>query len=651
MFQPLKNLFSKLGKKPSAPAPAPAPAPTAPPPSKLAPPAKEPKPAAPRTAPAPAPTAAAPAPAAPAPQPAGGAPEETFALPLRVVLSRLPASLAASVKSTGGGDLQLPLRKVLSQLPQGSVKISFGELRHAAPPGTFLEVASQDATLIELPLPEIVSRINPSLISRRSDQKTIEVPPEVGNVFGPHGETIAPPTGATAPAPAAPAKPAAPAPAPAPAPTAPKPILPTASAPALPKPPAAAPAPSSPALPKPPAPAVPTPPKPTPPAPAAPAPSIPAPKLPTAPTAPSIPKPPTPAPSLPKPPAPAAPSAPIAAPKLPTPTAPSLPKPAAPTPVAPIGTTTPAAVPTHSTQFFLEKEATPATGTLSVALSAISAAWPESVKQEIAQQNLKDSSVALPMGNVETGLKTGKLVFAWREIGGWLEPKPFTTSGVGDTLLELPLKVIAPKFIEQHKPAKPQKKLSLGENIPDIFSGAAAAPKPAAAAPAPAPAPAPAAPAPALPKLPTAPAPAPAPAAPAVPAAKVPTTIGEVFGDTAKTDWSPRDIVTKMGSVKGLAGGVISTHDGLMVAGELPAPMKADMVAAFLPQIFSRMNQYGKELQLGGDLNTVAMTFDKVPWQISKLGKVYFAAAGRAGEPLPSAQLAVICGELAKQNK
>jgi predicted regulator of Ras-like GTPase activity (Roadblock/LC7/MglB family) len=287
---------------------------------------------------------------------------------------------------------------------------------------------------------------------------------------------------------------------------------------------------------------------------------------------------------------------------------------------------------------------------LTVSLTTVNGAWPDSVKQEIAQQNLKEANVALPMASVEMGLKTGKLVFPWREIAGWLEPKPFTTSSCGDTLVELPLKVIAPKFIEQHKPTKVQRKVTIGENIPDIFSGGAAAPKPpVAAAPVAAPIPvsAPAS-APSLPKLPSAPSVAPA-GAPA--SAKVPTTLGEVFGEAEKADWTPRDIVAKASHLKGLAGAVIATHDGLMVAGELPAPMKADMMAAFLPQIFSRMNQYGKELQIGGEVTSMNITFEKVPWQISKLGKVYFAAAGRTSEPLPTAQLAVICGELAKQNK
>ncbi|MDB6028051.1 MAG: hypothetical protein JWM68_4274 [Verrucomicrobiales bacterium] len=627
MFQPFKNLFSKLTRK-GPPASTPAPSAPVAPATKLSPPAKEARPAAPpRTAP---PVAAAPVQAA-APEIPSGLPEETFALPLRVVLSRLPASLSASVKSMGGGDLQLPLRKVLNQLPQGVVRISFGELRQGAPAGTFLEVASQDSTMIELPLPEIVARINPALISRRQDQKTIEVPPEVGNVFGPRGETIAPTAENSAAA--APARPAA---APAPV-SAPKPVLPTApiaSSPSLPRPPApAAPSISNPALPKPPG-AAPTAPSP-----------IAAPKLPTQP---GLPKPPTPAPSLPKPPA----AAPIAAPKIPT-TAPVVPKPVV---IAPIQPSAATSISTDNTQFFLEKEAESAVGTISLPLSALSGNWPDPVKAEINQHNLKESTAELPMANVESGLKTGKIVFTWREVAAWLHPKPFTTSVTGDTLIELPLKVIAPAFIAQHKPAKSQRKLAVGENIPDIFSGGAPVAKPVApaapvAAAAPAPAPVAAAPvvaAPSLPKMPSAPVPVPV-AAPVD--AKLPTTLGELFGDPGRKEWAPKDILAKASTLKGMAGGVISTHDGLMVAGELPAPLKADTVAAFLPQIFSRMNQYAKELQTGGDVSTMTIIFDKVPWQFSKLGKLYFAAMGRPGESLPTQQLTLICGELAKQNK
>src|SRR5207245_9046713 len=96
-----------------------------------------------------------------------------------------------------------------------------------------------------------------------------------------------------------------------------------------------------------------------------------------------------------------------------------------------------------------------------------------------------------------------------------------------------------------------------------------------------------------------------------------------------KKDWGPRDVVHKLSTVKGVSGGVIATHDGLMVAGALPAPLKPDMVAAFMPQILSRMNAWGKALQVGEEVTTMTITFGKVPWQISKLGKIYFAVMGR----------------------
>src|SRR5205814_2123594 len=103
------------------------------------------------------------------------------------------------------------------------------------------------------------------------------------------------------------------------------------------------------------------------------------------------------------------PAAPVAAPKLPT--MPGLPKPPAPAPMAAIA----------PAEFVPEKETASATGTLSVPLSALSGGWPDAVKQEIAQQNLTDSSVELPMASIDSGLKTGKIIFTWGEIGAWVK--------------------------------------------------------------------------------------------------------------------------------------------------------------------------------------------------------------------------------------
>lgn len=281
------------------------------------------------------------------------------------------------------------------------------------------------------------------------------------------------------------------------------------------------------------------------------------------------------------------------------------------------------------------------------------------------------------MGQVELALKSGRIVFPWRQVALWLKPTPLTVTPNADTAVELPLKVVAPLFIAQHKPSKAQKKLSLGENIPDVFSGGqplrptaavttdAYAPPAAPVAPAPrvapAPAPAPApritpapAPAPPPPAAPSFPAPKPiAPAAPAAPApapAKQPTTMGEVFGQPAKKDWAPHEIVQKASALKGMSGAIIATNDGLLVAGQVSGGVGPDTVAAFLPQIFGRLNTYGKELHVG-ELNSLTLEFQKVPWQVVKLGTLFFAAIGKAGESLPVSLLTVITNELAKQTR
>lgn len=593
--------------------------------------------------------ASAPAPAAPA---AVASPtEEIFNLPVKVALGRLTDGQKALVKSNGNGDLALPLKKILAMLPLGSVKLTFGEIRQAAPAGTFLDVASEDQTMVELPLPDILQRLSAAHLSRRPAQKTVEVPPEVGNVFGPRGEQLQQAGGdtairakpAAAPVAAAPAPVVAPKP-PAPAPLAPPaikvaaplPTVPKVAAPSLPKPPSAAPhsrtepAPmiSSASLPAP-APFVPPPSKPETNAP------IPALKI----SAPGLPK--------------------------PVPTMPAVTKPE-------LGSATALPQISQTAAQTLPKQDSVIDGELlTVSLASLIEGWPQNIKDEISGSKLKDSSVGLPMERVEAGLKTGKLTFAWQEIAGWLKPNPFTSQLNADTNVDLPLKVVAPLFIAQHKPLKSQKKLAIDESIPDLFAGG----KPGAAAETVIEAPAPK---PALPALPSVPAPtaaptgAPIPKAPSLPAPGLPKpampglpkpgaavvaapvkeaeTLSELFGQAEKMNWSPREIVQKANMLKGIAGSIVAMSDGLMVAGELPAPFKAETTAAFLPQIFGRMIQYAKELNLG-DLSSMIVECDKAPLQITKAGQIYFAVIGKPGEPLPVSQIKMIATELAKQNK
>src|SRR5207249_6299721 len=111
---------------------------------------------------------------------------------LKPVLLKLPDVLRARVRQPPVGAVQvsIPLQKVLAQLPHGSVKISFGELRLASPAGVFLDLSSHDQTPVELPLPEIVAQLRPEQLPRRTVQKKVEVPEEVGGIFGPRGEPL-----------------------------------------------------------------------------------------------------------------------------------------------------------------------------------------------------------------------------------------------------------------------------------------------------------------------------------------------------------------------------------------------------------------------------------------------------------------------------
>jgi hypothetical protein len=50
-------------------------------------------------------------------------------------------------------------------------------------------------------------------------------------------------------------------------------------------------------------------------------------------------------------------------------------------------------------------------------------------------------------------------------------------------------------------------------------------------------------------------------------------------------------------------------------------------------------------------LNNINFTVGNVPWKIFRVNAVYFAAFGRAGEQLPSAQLAQLASDLDRKKQ
>jgi len=105
-------------------------------------------------------------------------------VPLQKILEGLPLELQPRVRHPDVGDatISIPLEKVLSQLSRGSVKLSFGELRQAAP-GVFSSENDRDRVLVQLPLNEVLTQLNPALIARRRVQKQVEVPDDISSPF------------------------------------------------------------------------------------------------------------------------------------------------------------------------------------------------------------------------------------------------------------------------------------------------------------------------------------------------------------------------------------------------------------------------------------------------------------------------------------
>jgi predicted regulator of Ras-like GTPase activity (Roadblock/LC7/MglB family) len=277
---------------------------------------------------------------------------------------------------------------------------------------------------------------------------------------------------------------------------------------------------------------------------------------------------------------------------------------------------------------------------LAVGLSSLAEAWPEAVRKEIVQLKLVDAKVALPAEVVERALKQGRVAFTWKALRSWIRPAPLPAVSAHDSnVLELPLKIVAPLFLARQQEAnKTQKKVTIDEDIPNLFFGF---PQPESGSTKPV-----------------------APANPTGP--KPPDTNYYIWDDDSdrvplRDDAAsrspspgtrfvakyatPNEVVSRAAALDGVAGALIALPDGLMVASRLSSDLNGDTLAAFLPQIFAKVNQCTKELRMG-ELNNLNFTVGNVPWKIFRVHSIFFAAFGRAAQPLPTAQLAALAAEL-----
>lgn len=299
-------------------------------------------------------------------------------------------------------------------------------------------------------------------------------------------------------------------------------------------------------------------------------------------------------------------------------------------------------------------------GDISLLLVEVATGWPEGHRNELSVLP-GDTRMSIPASEVGPLLQKGKVSFSWEQIKRWLKPPATANINIADdTQFILPLKIVAPAFVAATGAKKRASQADI--SLPDFF-GPSAGTIPSATVPAPASAPAKAkieTPAPVVARvMPPASIPVLAPVQPPAPVtappqevaaniARMPITLRELFSMPDKTEWLPNELVKLTCALPGIAGVVVALEEGLVVAQRLPNGFSAETFAAFMPQVFSRMDRYTGEMQLG-ETHDVTLNTESGAIRMFRNGKVFFAALGKSGETLPNG-LHLICNELACQN-
>jgi predicted regulator of Ras-like GTPase activity (Roadblock/LC7/MglB family) len=310
---------------------------------------------------------------------------------------------------------------------------------------------------------------------------------------------------------------------------------------------------------------------------------------------------------------------------------------------------------------------------ISIPLASLASGWPETVRSDIVRLSVMSARANLPVNLVEPALKRGKVVFKWSTVRSWIKPAPHLSMSPHDeVIVELPLDVLAPLFLELKRSSGKRTKVAIDENIPDLFFGF---PQPesltsgdthvvsrptdtnmigkeeepavveAIAAPVET-----AAPVEAI---------APVPdtnyydwkeGTESVELDNVQTIPARTETDFIKRSVTPANIVARAIAFENVAGALIALPDGLMVAGHIPPDLNGDTLAGFVPQIFNKVGLAANELRMG-ELNNVAFTVGNIPWKIFKVNAVLFAAFGHVGKSMPTAELAALAAELDQKNR
>ena len=299
-------------------------------------------------------------------------------------------------------------------------------------------------------------------------------------------------------------------------------------------------------------------------------------------------------------------------------------------------------------------------GELVISFVELAAAWPEGIRCELSCVP-GDTKLVIPAQAVGAGLQKGKVAFPWSQVRMWMRPVLNASAAIAeDVELVFPLKIVAPAFVAATGATKHREAADIDHSMPDFFGPAAgqnAKPEPSATSATVAATPVEAAlPVISPPADPVLPAPEPAAAplkftlireAPLVISESVPEAV-PIAGPGVKSTLSPAEIVQRACAIQGVKGALIALEEGLVVAQNLPPGFSADTFAAFMPQIFGRLEKYTAEMQLG-TATEITIHSEHGPCHIARRGKIYFGTLGSAGERLPDS-LGNLTAQLASLN-
>jgi competence protein ComEA len=98
--------------------------------------------------------------------------------------------------------------------------------------------------------------------------------------------------------------------------------------------------------------------------------------------------------------------------------------------------------------------------------------------------------------------------------------------------------------------------------------------------------------------------------------------VNYLLGAPQDKELTLQEIVRLTAQLPGVRGCILATEDGMFVTGQLPAPLDAQTISAFAPQLFRRVGRYVKELKVG-HVRRFSLFTDEQPVSIFCAGKIY----------------------------